>query len=166
MARAPPDWQAKTTGGQELDTTAIAAQSATWHLSRFSDADAWQLGTQLVAMAQATNLPIVINIRTPNRTLFHAALPGSQALNDRWAQRKSNLCLLFGEPSFLIGLRNKERSETLARHGLDAEDYADAGGSVPIVVGGLTLAAVTVSGLPQAEDHAFVIRALQAFQPA
>jgi uncharacterized protein (UPF0303 family) len=164
MGRCPPSWQAKTTGGQQLDTTTIAAQRAIWHLPRFSDADAWQLGNILVDLG--TSLPIVISIRTPNRTLFHAALPGSQALNDRWALRKSNLCLLFGEPSFLIGLRNKEKGETLARHGLGPDDYADAGGSVPIVVGGLTVAAVTVSGLPQAEDHALVIRALQAFRAA
>lgn len=145
-----------------MDTTTIAAQSAVWHLPAFSDADAWVLGNVLVD--HGTGLPIVINIRTQNRTLFHAALPGSQALNDRWALRKSNLCLLFGEPSFLTGLRNKEKAETLARHGLELEDYADAGGSVPIVVGGLTVAAVTVSGLPQAEDHALVIAALHAFR--
>ncbi|MGL4320415.1 MAG: heme-degrading domain-containing protein [Paracoccaceae bacterium] len=145
-----------------MDTTTIAAQSAVWHLPAFSDADAWTLGNLVVDLGKT--LPIVINIRTPNRTLFHAALPGSAALNDRWALRKSNLCLLFGEPSFLIGLRNKEKAETLSRHGLSPEDYADAGGSVPIIVGGLTIAAVTVSGLPQAEDHALVIKALQAFR--
>jgi uncharacterized protein (UPF0303 family) len=147
-----------------LDTTTIAAECAVWQLKSFSNADAWTLGNILVDLGKS--LPLVINIRTPNRTLFHAALPGSQALNDRWAHRKSNLCLLFGEPSFLIGLRNKEKAETLARHGLSMDDYADAGGSVPIVVGGLTVAAVTVSGLPQAEDHALVIRALKAFQAA
>jgi uncharacterized protein (UPF0303 family) len=146
-----------------MDSTTIAAQSAVWHLATFNDADAWRLGTLLVSMAQAEKLPIVINIRTPNRTLFHAALPGSAALNDLWALRKSNTCLLFGEPSFLIGQRNKEKGETLARHGLSLDDHADAGGSVPIILGGLTVAAVTVSGLPQAEDHALVIRALQAF---
>jgi uncharacterized protein (UPF0303 family) len=145
-----------------MDSTTIAAQSAIWHLPAFSDADAWVLGNLLVDHGKG--LPIVINIRTEGRTLFHAALPGSAALNDRWARRKSNLCLLFGEPSFLIGLRNKEKTETLARHGLGIEDYADAGGAVPIIVGGLTVAAVTVSGLPQAEDHALVIRALQAFR--
>ncbi len=162
MDRRAPNCQAETRKGQALDTSTIVAQSGAWHLQAFSDADAWQLGTTLVGLAQAERLPIVINIRTPNRTLFHAALPGSAALNDRWAQRKSNLCLLFGEPSFLIGRRNAEKGETLARHGLDPADFADAGGSVPIVVGGLTVAAVTVSGLPQADDHALVIRALQA----
>jgi uncharacterized protein (UPF0303 family) len=164
MAPPPPNWQAKSERGQELDTTTIAAQSPIWHLTSFSNSDAWTLGNILVDLGKS--LPIVINIRTPNRTLFHAALHGSQALNDRWAQRKSNTCLLFGEPSFLIGLRNKEKGETLARHGLSTDDYADAGGSVPIVVGGITAAAVTVSGLPQAEDHALVIRAMQAFHRA
>ena len=69
--------------------------------------------------------------------------------------------------SFLIGQRNAAKGETLARHGLDLADYADHGGAVPIRVKGVGVVAVaTVSGLPQAEDHALVLEALERLASA
>ena len=143
-----------------MDSPTLQAQATDLVLPTFDEGIAWQLGMALVALAQAGHLPIVINIRTANRTLFHAALPGSAALNDAWARRKSNTALMFGEASFLVGTRNREKGETLARHGLDPADYADNGGAVPIVTAGGVVAVCTVSGLPQAEDHALVVRAI------
>ena len=143
-----------------MDSASLQAQAAQLILPVFDERTAWQLGTALVTIAQAENLPIVINIRTLNRTLFHAALPGSAPLNDNWARRKSNTALLFAEPSFLVGTRNREKGETLARHGLDPADYADNGGAVPLVTPSGVAAVCTVSGLPQADDHALVVRAI------
>lgn len=131
--------------------------------ARFDEALAQDLGQMLVERARAGQLPVVINIRSANRTLFHAALPGSTALNDLWARRKSATALLFGEASYLVGQRNLAKGESLSKHGLDPQDYADAGGAVPIRVRGVGLVAVaTVSGLPQADDHALVVEALRA----
>jgi uncharacterized protein (UPF0303 family) len=132
-------------------------------LPRFTEADALSLGDILTSLARAENHPVVIDIRTPDRTLFHAALPGSAPLNDLWARRKSNTALLFQTASLLVGTRNRAKNETLARHGLDPADYADNGGAVPIRVAHAgVVAVVTVSGLPQVEDHKLVIRALEA----
>jgi uncharacterized protein (UPF0303 family) len=45
--------------------------------------------------------------------------------------------------------------------GLPLRDYADHGGSFPISVKGVgCVGAVTVSGLPQREDHALVVQVL------
>jgi uncharacterized protein (UPF0303 family) len=89
-------------------------------------------------------------------------MPGSAPLNDLWARRKGNTALLFQTASMLVGTRNRAKSETLARHGLDPADYADHGGAVPIRVTGAGVVAVaTVSGLQQLEDHKLVIRALE-----
>ena len=44
---------------------------------RFAEAEGLALGRELVAIAEAEGLGIVIDIRTADRTLFHAALPGS-----------------------------------------------------------------------------------------
>jgi uncharacterized protein (UPF0303 family) len=144
-----------------MDSTALAAETAALTLPMFDETTAWALGNALVAMAQTERLPIVINIRTANRTLFHAALPGSAALNDNWARRKSNTALMFGEASFVVGTRHREKGESLARHGLDPADYADNGGAVPIVTPSGVAAVCTVSGLPQADDHALVVRAIR-----
>jgi uncharacterized protein (UPF0303 family) len=146
-----------------MDSTALQAEAAGLVLDVFDASAACHLGETLLAIARAEHLPVVINIRTANRTLFHAALPGSAALNDNWARRKSNTALMFGESSFLVGTRHREKGESLAKHGLDATDYADHGGAVPICTMSGIVAVATVSGLPQADDHALVVRALRAF---
>lgn len=132
-------------------------------LPQFNEVTALRLGQILLDAALAEGLPVVIDIRTADRTLFHAALPGSAPLNDLWARRKSNTALRFHEASLLVGTRHREKGESLAKHGLDTSDYADHGGAVPIRVSGVGVVAVaTVSGLPQVEDHRLVVRGLLA----
>jgi uncharacterized protein (UPF0303 family) len=134
-------------------------------LPRFDEATALRLGQVLVELALAEKLPVVIDIRTADRTLFHAALPGAAPLNDLWARRKSNTALMFQLPSLLVGRRNLAKGEKLDRNGLSAADYADHGGAVPIRVKAAGVVAVaTVSGLPQVEDHKLVMRGLVALQ--
>lgn len=144
-----------------MDIADLEAEYAGLELPRFTEADALRLGQVLIDLA--ADLPVVIDIRTADRTLFHAALPGSAPLNDLWARRKSNTALMFQLPSLLVAARNRAKDEPLDRHGLGPADYADSGGAVPIRVKGAGVVAVaTVSGLPQVEDHKLVVRGLKA----
>jgi uncharacterized protein (UPF0303 family) len=145
-----------------MDLDALAARESAIELDGFTEDTALRLGAILVQLAQAIRAPLVIDIRSAERTFFHAALPGSTPLNALWARRKSNTALVMQVSSFQIGQRNAAKGETLARHGLSHADYADHGGAVPIRVKGVGVVAVaTVSGLPQAEDHALVLEALE-----
>jgi uncharacterized protein (UPF0303 family) len=140
----------------------LTAEYATLSLPRFAEAEALALGQIMLTLAEG--MPVVINIRTADRTLFHAALPGATPLNDVWARRKSNVALAFHLPSLLVGQRHVEKG-SLAMHGLNEAEYADHGGAVPIRVDGVgVVACATVSGLPQVEDHALVVRAVQVLQ--
>ena len=146
-----------------MNTSELEAEAAGLVLPEFSETTALRLGQILVELALAGHLPVVIDIRTADRTLFHAALPGSAPLNDLWARRKSNTALMYQLPSLLVALRNKAKDEPLERHGLSGADYADSGGAVPIRVRGAGMVAVaTVSGLPQVEDHKLVVRGIRA----
>jgi uncharacterized protein (UPF0303 family) len=146
-----------------MDIAEIEAEQAGLELPSFDEATALRLGNILVEMAKADHLPVVINIRSANRTFFHAALAGSAPLHEIWARRKSNIALTFHDASLLVGLRHKEKGESLARHGLDPAEHADHGGAVPIRVAGAGVVAVaTVSGMPQVEDHKLVVRGIKA----
>lgn len=146
-----------------MESKDLEAEAAELVFPAFDEAAAVRLGLHLLDLARAESLPVVIDIRTPDRTLFHAALPGSAPLNDLWARRKSNTALKFHEASLLVGTRHRERGESLAKHGLDTADHADHGGAVPIRVRAVGVVAVaTVSGLPQVEDHRLVVRAIRA----
>ncbi len=145
------------------DSAALMDEAQQLIFPRFTEDTALALGLRLVELARAGNLPVVIDIRSASRSYFHAALPGSAPLNDLWAQRKSATTLLFHEASLLVGVRHREKGETLAKHGLSSDAYADHGGAVPIVVEGVGMVAcVTVSGLPQVEDHRLAVRGIEA----
>ncbi|RCK49298.1 MULTISPECIES: heme-degrading domain-containing protein [Thalassospira] len=144
-----------------MDLDLLARQEAKLIFDRFDEDTAWAIGTKLFAVAKTQNAPVVIDIRTPDRTLFHAALPGAKPANDSWARRKSNLTLREHESSMRFGLALKAKGKTLADHGVDFADFADHGGSFPIRVAGVgVIGAITVSGLASHEDHGMIVDVL------
>ncbi len=144
-----------------MDIADLKEEAARLIFERFDEDTALELGIALVELAWADALPVVINIRTASRTLFHAALPGSAPDNEDWARRKSATALQFHKSSLQVGLELRAKDRSLAYQGLSMADYADHGGSVPVQVAGVGVVAVaTVSGLPQLDDHALVVRAM------
>ena len=135
----------------------------------FDNDDAWNLGALLVSTARAGGLPVTVDIRRHGHQLFHAALPGTAPDNDIWIERKVRVVNRFGSSSFLVGRRLALTGRTIEESaGLEPLLYAAHGGCFPIIVRGVgPVGTVTVSGLPQAQDHALVIQALETFlQPA
>ena len=65
------------------------------------------------------------------------------------------------EQIYGMGLQMKLKGETLEQRGHSLTDFAAHGGAFPIVVEGAGIVgSVTVSGLPQRQDHEFVVEAL------
>ncbi|MFD7612244.1 heme-degrading domain-containing protein [Streptomyces sp. NPDC059828] len=141
---------------------ALEAQERQLVLHRFTHDDAWRLGTVLVELARERRAPVTIDIRRGAQQLFHCALPGTSADNDAWIDRKRRVVERYGESSLLVGSRFRAKGTTFeASSRLDPDQYAAHGGSFPIHVDGAgVIGTVTVSGLPQAEDHAMVVEAL------
>jgi uncharacterized protein (UPF0303 family) len=132
--------------------------------TRFDHADAWSLGCRLVDLATGRDLPVAIDIRRGTQQLFHAALPGSVADNDAWIVRKVRVVQRYGASSYLVGRRLAAKGQELdAGMGVDPARYAAHGGAFPVRVPPVgVIGVVTVSGLPQAQDHALVVEAIEA----
>jgi uncharacterized protein (UPF0303 family) len=132
---------------------------------RFDNATAWALGCRMVAQAGARGLPVTIDIRRHGHQLFHAALAGTAPDNDRWIERKVNVVNRFGASSYLVGRRLAAQGRSLdAELGVDPTQFAAHGGAFPVRVTDVgCIGTVTVSGLPQAEDHAFVTEMIREF---
>ncbi|MEU8243432.1 heme-degrading domain-containing protein [Actinoplanes missouriensis] len=130
---------------------------------QFDEDTAWELGSLLVRLAREHRLPVAIDIRRGQQQLFHAALPGATAENDSWIERKVRVVQRFDASSYLVGRRLAAKGQTLgAELGVDPALFAAHGGAFPVrVTGAGTIGVVTVSGLPQADDHALVVRALE-----
>ena len=146
------------------DLAIIARQEAALQFAHFKEESAWQLGTRLRQVAVARKLTLVIDIRRFGHPLFYCALPGTSPDNPVWAQRKANTVARFHHSSYYVGLELQMKGVTLAeRFGLTLNEFAAHGGSFPISLRGTgVIGAVTVSGLPQREDHQFVVEALCA----
>jgi uncharacterized protein (UPF0303 family) len=133
--------------------------------TRFDNADAWRLGSAMVAAATQQALAVTIDIRRHGQQLFHAALAGTTPENDAWIERKVNVVNRFAEASYLVGRRLAAEGTVLDEAlGVEPRRFAAHGGAFPITITGVgVVGTVTVSGLPQAEDHAFVVASLEAF---
>jgi len=142
---------------------AIAVQEKTLVFPRFTLDDAWILGTALRDAALARQAPVAIDISLRDRPLFHAALPGAGPDNAEWVRRKRNVVLTLATSTLAVGLKLKASGETLEeRYGLSPRDHAAHGGGFPLALEGLgCIGAITVSGLPQAEDHGLVVEVLE-----
>jgi uncharacterized protein (UPF0303 family) len=129
---------------------------------------AWELGSAMRIQAEHDELPIVISIRRGEQRLFHTALPGSAADNDSWIDRKSAVVNRFGHSSYYVGClyRSKGRDFDVDAR-LDVNLFAAHGGAFPLTLRGSgPIGVVAVSGLPQVEDHRFVVEALERFLAA
>lgn len=134
-------------------------------LTGFDHDSAWELGTQLVGAARSAGLPLVISVRRGRQRLFHAALAGTSADNDGWIERKSRVVDRFGHSSLYVGELFRSRGTTFEQSSdLDPRDYAAHGGVFPLIVAGVgPVGTVGVSGLPQVQDHEFVVQQLERF---
>jgi uncharacterized protein (UPF0303 family) len=147
------------------DLAIITRQETELIFPAFDAETAWRLGLSLRELAVARGHAIVIDIRRfgqPDQPLFYTALAGTTPDNARWVQRKSNVVARFHRSSYQLGLYLKHNNTTLAeKYSLPDADYATHGGSFPIHVKGAgIIGSITVSGLPQREDHNLVVEAL------
>jgi len=144
------------------DLQQIEEQEAALRFDAFDLATAWELGKLLRDMAEKDSLAVAIDVHLHAMPAFYAALPGSTADNASWIRRKRNLTLRLFQSSYRIGLTMAAKGSSIEEKlGLATADFAGHGGSFPILVKGTgCIGAVTVSGLPQRDDHNLVVEAL------
>jgi len=142
----------------------LAAEEQDLQFSSFTNDDAWDLGSALVAAARERGAPVVVDVTRNGHQLFRAALTGSSPDNDSWIARKERVVHRFGHSSLYVRQASTERGTTFEEEfALDPAQYAAHGGAVPVVVRSVgPVGVVAVSGLPQVEDHRLVVAAIRA----
>ena len=133
--------------------------------AKFNEAVAWQIGSQLVEKGRREKLPITIDIMRGQHQLFHASLPGTSADNDEWVKRKVRLVYRFGHSSFYMGQLLKSKGKRIEEAYLISEtEYAPHGGCFPVILKDTgVIGTITISGLPQEEDHKLVVQAIRDY---
>lgn len=144
------------------DIERLAHQESVLQFAHFDGATAWALGSRLKQLAEARAAALTIEVRLGGHPVFFHAMPGTSPANADWARRKHNAVELMHRSSYRIGRELEREGTTLeAKLGLPLRDYASHGGCFPLMLrGGPVIGVVTVSGLPQRDDHALVVQAL------
>ena len=147
------------------DLARIMLQEERLRFAKFDEADAWKLGSQMREAALARKLPLVIDIRVAGRPLFYAALPGTSPDYAEWVRRKINVVMRLHKCSYRVSREIAQSGQALDElRGVNPIDVAPHGGCFPIHLTGTGIVGtVTVSGIPQREDHNFVVESLSRF---
>ena len=149
----------------DRDLEKIALQEKRLRFKEFNADIAWALGSALKAAAEQLRATVIIDIQLKGFPLFSYAMPGSTPDNWEWIRRKRNVVLRYHRSSYAIGLKHERAQTTLqSTVGLDLRDYSTHGGGFPILLEGTgCVGSITVSGLPQREDHGLVVSVLQEY---
>jgi uncharacterized protein (UPF0303 family) len=142
-----------TTGGFTSDGLALEAKAL--QLSSLSQAEALEIGTIAQAIGLDRKLPIAIEVRMKEWTIFHVSLPGSTPENDSWIARKARVVNATGNSTMYERVLAEEQGiDWYAVKGLSEESHAIHGGGLALNVVGLGLTGILlISGLPQVDDH-------------
>lgn len=144
------------------DVAELESQLVQLRFTSLSHEDALALGMDLAARAEERNWPLAISVFLGDQHVFRYACPGTSSENDDWIERKRKTVYHFREPSFLVGQRYiSQGKDFFIETGL-SEEFAAHGGGFPLFVGDTFVGAVVASGVPQQDDHAIVVEALNA----
>lgn len=143
----------------------LRKQEETLQFTEFTNDTAYSLGQLLVELACQDGLGVTIDIIRHGQQLFHVALPGTSSDNDEWIKRKVRVVNRFGHSSFYMGIHYKRQNTTMQEKALlDPAEFAAHGGSFPVIIRKVgVVGTITVSGLPQEEDHKLVVRAIRQY---
>jgi uncharacterized protein (UPF0303 family) len=146
----------------QTDIDMILAQEAALVFPSFNEADAFAIGDKLRRLAEARGQGVFIDIRLWDRVLFTHAMAGTTSDNEDWVRRKVNVVRRFHCASYRKGLEMKRDGKAFGpASGTSEADYAPHGGGFPIrLAGGPVIGCITVSNLPQREDHKLAVEAI------
>ncbi|HEY1353201.1 MAG TPA: heme-degrading domain-containing protein [Ktedonobacteraceae bacterium] len=141
----------------------LLLQEAEFQFSVFTNETALELGQALLEAAKLRGKVVTIDITRSGQQLFHYAMSGTSVDNDEWVKRKNNVVRRFGHSSYYMGVSLQKAGQTMQEKYLLAEsEYAAHGGAFPLLVRNVGMVGtITVSGLPQAEDHELVVSVLR-----
>lgn len=146
---------------------AIEEQEKRLVFPEFSIELAHKIGRRFQEIGWDRKLPIAIDVTRNDQCLFHCALEGASADNAEWVLRKNRVVKRFGHSSLYMGAVCRASGVVFEdKFLLPANTYAPHGGAFPITVKGSgVIGTVTVSGLPQIDDHELVVSVLDSFLP-
>ena len=152
------------TTGNFISEDLLRLEQAT-RFPAFDNLIAIAIGELATKIGLERKLPIAIEIRIGDWTVFKAALPGSKPENDEWINRKARVVNLKRNSTMYERVRAEELGiDWHKENGVADETHAIHGGGIPIFTSdGQFQGVLVISGLPQVEDHLLGLEILRTF---
>ena len=143
----------------------LEMQEEILQFTHFTNGDAWELGSMMVAEAKLRGLSLAMSIRMNNGFIvFQYGGNGTNLHDEQWMRRKYNTVKEMEISSLHLFTRLKAKEQTMEDIFLDEREYACCGGGFPIhIEEGGVIGAITVTGLNHVADHDFIIRCLSKY---
>lgn len=149
---------------EQQDLSRVLHQEELLVFEHFTQDDAFAIGTALRNKAHSLGWAVVIDIRHGDDIWYMHSMPGTDASNFDWTRRKRNLVHKTHNASYAGNLRAVLGMVDPEAEGWDKENFAPAGGCFPVRIAGEGLVGtITVSGVPQRDDHKLVSEAIAEF---
>jgi uncharacterized protein (UPF0303 family) len=133
--------------------------------NEFTNETALEIGLTILARARQENKTVAIDITRSGHQLFHYSMTGTNPDNDQWILGKNKVVTHFQKSSFQVATLLKSKGETMeGEYFISSFEYRPAGGAFPIIIKNVgVVGTITVSGLPDHEDHALVVTAIKEY---
>ncbi len=156
---------ATTTSNTQTRLDSLIAEENLLQFPYFNQKVAWDIGNELRANAIEKHAKVAINISVGEQCLFHCALDGATLDNQEWVRRKSNVTKRFQRSSWYMKHYLEMKGKNIEQASfIDEKDYSPFDGSFPIRVKNTgMIGTITVSGLPQHEDHQLIVDVLSQY---
>jgi uncharacterized protein (UPF0303 family) len=143
----------------------LLQQEELLQFTTFTNEVACDVGMRLIDTARREGKSVTVDVSRNGQQIFHFAMPGTSADNDAWIRRKNRVVNRFGHSSFYMGRKYAAQNSSIQESALlDPAKYAPHGGAFPAIVKGVgPVGVITVSGLPQQEDHELVTRVIAEY---
>jgi uncharacterized protein (UPF0303 family) len=143
----------------------LLQQEQLLQFATFGNDTALELGLRIVAAAKRDGKAISVAITRNGQLLFQHAMPGTASDNAEWIRRKNNVVDRFGHSSYYVGLGFRNRGLDFEKLSyVDNRELAAEAGAFPLLIKDVGMVGtITVSGLPQAQDHTLLVAVLQDY---
>ena len=151
-----------TTGG--FSSEQLLEEELVLTLPSLTNSDAVEIGNIATTLGNQRKVPIAIQVRIGDWTVFHASLEGSKPENDGWINRKVAVVMLKQHSTMYERVFAEERGvDWHKENNLQDETHAIHGGAIPLITNEGFKGILIISGLPQVEDHLFAVEVLNKF---
>jgi len=133
-------------------------------LASLTNNDALEIGEIATTIGKQRKLPVAIEVRIGEWVVFHASLEGSKPENDWWIGKKSRVVMMKQHSTMYERVLAEELGIDWYKENKVGDDtHAIHGGALPLITPSGFAGILTISGLPQVEDHLFAIEVLTEF---